>query len=183
MGNKHHIIYWVAIVLACLLTRYCVSNSDTQQVEKTIVVETTDTLRLTDTLRMVEPKYITKRVVDTMWVDVDITDSVVGLPLEEKHYSEPNLYDIWISGVEPSLDSVSVYQRTEYITTTKEITKEIYPQTLEWYGFAGLNVFNGTLCPKIGVSLKTKKDWIVSPEIGLYDKSVFYGVTIGKKFK
>lgn len=45
-------------------------------------------------------------------------DSVlVEVPIESKHY-HANEYDAWVSGYEPSLDSIKVYRRTEYITET-----------------------------------------------------------------
>lgn len=50
-------------------------------------------------------------------------DSVaVVVPITSKHYGAPE-YDAWISGYEPSLDSIKVYQRTEYITERVTISK------------------------------------------------------------
>jgi hypothetical protein len=50
-----------------------------------------------------------------------VTDSVaVVVPITTKHYRAME-YDAWVSGYEPSLDSIKVYQKTEVITAT--ITK------------------------------------------------------------
>lgn len=55
-------------------------------------------------------------------------DSVlVEVPIESKHYNAPE-YDAWVSGYMPSLDSINVYQRTEYITET--ITRHKPPNRL-----------------------------------------------------
>lgn len=56
-------------------------------------------------------------------------DSVlVEVPITSKHYKDER-YDAYISGYEPSLDSIFVYQKTEYITET--ITKMKPPDKWE----------------------------------------------------
>ena len=54
---------------------------------------------------------VSKMIHDTVAVEVPITT---------KHYRAME-YDAWVSGYEPSLDSIKVYQKTEVITAT--ITK------------------------------------------------------------
>ena len=62
-------------------------------------------------------------------------DSVaVQVPITSKHYGNET-YDAWVSGFEPNLDSIKVYQKTQYITTT--ITKMKPPD--KW----DLNVVGG----------------------------------------
>jgi len=46
----------------------------------------------------------------------------VVIPITTKHYRAME-YDAWVSGYEPSLDSIKVYQRTEYITERVTISK------------------------------------------------------------
>lgn len=46
----------------------------------------------------------------------------VVIPITSKHYKSKD-YDAWVSGYEPSLDSIKVYQETQYITET--ITKTV----------------------------------------------------------
>jgi hypothetical protein len=41
----------------------------------------------------------------------------VQVPITSKHYSSKD-YDAWVSGFEPSLDSIKVYQKTQVITET-----------------------------------------------------------------
>jgi len=41
----------------------------------------------------------------------------VEIPIESKHYQSKD-YDAWVSGYEPSLDSIKVYKETQYITET-----------------------------------------------------------------
>ena len=52
-----------------------------------------------------------------------IHDTVeVQVPITSKHYGSKD-YDAWVSGYEPSLDSIKVYKETQYITET--ITKTV----------------------------------------------------------
>ena len=46
----------------------------------------------------------------------------VEIPITSKHYGSKD-YDAWVSGYEPSLDSIKVYKETQYITET--ITKTV----------------------------------------------------------
>ena len=56
---------------------------------------------------------VTKMIRDTVEVEIPITS---------KHYQSKD-YDAWVSGYEPSLDSIKVYKETQYITET--ITKTV----------------------------------------------------------
>lgn len=49
---------------------------------------------------------------------ITLHDSVmVEVPITSKHYQSKD-YDAWVSGYEPSLDSIKVYKETQYITET-----------------------------------------------------------------
>lgn len=49
---------------------------------------------------------------------ITLHDSVmVEVPITSKHYGSKD-YDAWVSGYEPSLDSIKVYKETQYITNT-----------------------------------------------------------------
>ena len=57
----------------------------------------------------------------TQWKTLTKYDSIaVQVPITSKHYGN-DTYDAWVSGYEPSLDSIKVYKETQYITET--ITK------------------------------------------------------------
>ena len=66
-----------------------------------------------------------------------VRDSVaVEVPISSKHYGSDQ-YDAWVSGFEPSLDSIKVYQRTEYIT--ERITLSKPPNKWELDAVAGFD--------------------------------------------
>ena len=65
----------------------------------------------------------TQYINTTDTVTKTIHDSVlVEVPIVSKHYHGQE-YDAWVSGYMPCLDSINVYQRTEYITETVTLSK------------------------------------------------------------
>ena len=54
----------------------------------------------------------------TEWSIMNIHDTVaVEVPITSKHYGNET-YDAWVSGFEPNLDSIKVYQKTQIVTET-----------------------------------------------------------------
>ena len=111
----------------------------------------TDTVTIHDTIPDYTPvpkdsatiKYVTK------WFPVYRTDTIendiltflhdtvaIAMPITSKHYGNEQ-YDAYISGCEPKLDSIFVYQKTEYITTT--ITQSKPPNKWELNVVGGIN--------------------------------------------
>lgn len=88
----------------------------------TIVVERIDTVTIVearvDTLiRIVNRPYIV-----AVHDKIGRTDSVlVMLPYEQRHYSEPDVLEVWYSGIDPTIDSAVVYNRH-----TVEIIKDVH---------------------------------------------------------
>lgn len=89
-----------------------------------------DTVIVTDTIARYYPKpvEVTKTKTEYKWLTRVTTDTVtrwsvqhdsvlVEVPITSKHYNAPE-YDAWVSGFEPSLDSIKVYKETQYITET-----------------------------------------------------------------
>lgn len=53
----------------------------------------------------------------------DSPDSAtVSIPIEQRHYTGSD-YEAWVSGWNPTLDSLRVYTHTRQVTTTTEITR------------------------------------------------------------
>ena len=104
---------------------------------------TRDTVTITDTVIQYAPKPVSVEKVRTeyKWLPVVRTDTVtqyfgiseqlpqhpqdsalVEIPITSKHYSSEQ-YDAWISGYEPSLDSIKVYQKETLITERVVVSK------------------------------------------------------------
>ena len=120
-----------------------------------------DTLFVYDTIFVEKPVIKKVEIIDTLLLPVPITDTLmlhdtvlVHLPIEQRQYSDPR-YTAWVSGYRPQLDSIQIYQTTEYIT--KEIKKAT--KSKRWgiglqAGY-GVSLHNGQVftAPYIGVGL------------------------------
>ena len=112
----------------------------------------TDTLYLRDTIRIDNPVPVPKPVYlpsDTVrLVSVQHDTVEVLVPMEQKHYHD-SLYDAYVSGFKPNLDSLHVYPVTKVITTTVTI-----PQKVKHWGIgvhAGVGVQYGTIGKRMDV--------------------------------
>ena len=81
-----------------------------------------DTLFVYDTIFVEKPVIKKVEIIDTLRLPVPITDTLmlhdtvlVHLPIEQRQYGDPR-YTAWVSGYRPQLDSIQIYQRSEYIT-------------------------------------------------------------------
>jgi len=174
MSNKKRLLYCliVGIVLGNIVywTNRC-SKGEVIKVER-------DTVVVTDTIARYYPKPVEVDRVRTEYkfltrvqpvgktdtllrenygrLRENYVDSVlVEVPIESRHYSSPE-YDAWVSGYEPSLDSIKVYQRTEYITERVTLSKP--PNKWELDAVAGIdyNVTTQRYTPHVGGELLYK---------------------------
>lgn len=146
---------------------------------------TVDTIIVTkvDTIREYYPKYVTKRIVDTIYIETE-GDSILPLNVIQKHYSRNNSYDVWVSGIEPlSMDSINVYSKTEYKTINKEVVKEIVPNEWNIYVGSGFKAISRTFVPELSISLSTPKKWLITANFSVYDGDMIYGGSVSYKFK
>ena len=120
-----------------------------------------DTLFVYDTIFVEKPVIKKVEIIDTLRLSVPITDTLmlhdtvfVHLPIEQRQYSDPR-YTAWVSGYRPQLDSIQIYQTTEYIT--KEIKTVTKPKRwgIGLQAGYGVSLHNGQLfpAPDLGVGL------------------------------
>ena len=132
MVSKKHLIILAAVALLCLLCGFFVAKGMYDRPLDESVSR--DTVTLHDTVPDYHPvpkdsvrlKYVTRwlprAVHDTVENYVEeinfLHDTVaVEVPITSKHFSGKN-YDAYVSGFEPSLDSIKVYNETQLITET-----------------------------------------------------------------
>lgn len=174
MRIKTHILYIVTIIVLILLLVEPTAKSDRVDGVSDSKVDTLsfiNTIVIRDTIIDTLVIYKDKIVKDT----VRISDTNLGfdvyLPIIQKHYSEKGRYDLWISGVEPlNLDRIDIYKEVEYNTVTNTVTKTqyVYPKNNELYLGGGFYSFLDTFTPVVNVSLKTKKDALISLDFSRY---------------
>lgn len=92
-----------------------------------------DTIRIerVDTVTLVEPRDTLIRIVwkpypvavhDTTLIVRHTTDSVyISLPYQYRYYSKPDTLEVWYSGIDPKIDSATIYMHS-----TTEIIKQPY---------------------------------------------------------
>ena len=136
-----------------------------------------------DTEFVERPKVYKETIRDTVPINMYVENKSNYLIATQKEYRDSN-YVAWISGVEPQLDSIMVFNNTEYVfkTSTIETVKTIEDKTGKWFTGAGLYRLDNTLVPKLNVVYQ-KKRIMVGASVGLYNNQPIYGVDINFKVK
>lgn len=152
-------------------------------VTKTDTISVTKYQTIRDTIFVDKPKYYKEVVRDTVPLNQFARNEDNYLVVTQKEYRDSN-YVAWVSGVEPQLDSIMVFNNTEYVfkTSTIEKVKTIEDKTGKWFTGAGLYRLDNTLVPKLNVVYQ-KKRIMVGSSVGLYNKQPIYGVDINYKIK
>lgn len=94
------------------------------------IISQSDTIYRQDTIRLVEPLYLTEWKVRTEYVPITDTMRIhdttyVALDRTVKSYADSSFY-AEVSGINPSLDHIEVYQQTRNVYYT--ITQRLYPK-------------------------------------------------------
>lgn len=152
------------------------------------IVRVTDTLVIVkhDTIFCTTPVLVSKKDVDTIYVSVN-ADSVkkdttnesyyVKLPREQLHYSEKGVYDAWVSGVQPRLDSFYIYQKE----TTRQVTHTLQaPKKFDYYATFSVNSYRQKPVVEVGIDA-IKGNLLLGGQVGVIDNKFFVGVKVGLK--
>lgn len=152
---------------------------DTDMVVRSVKSDTVLLVRH-DTVFIERPVYVERKVIDTVYVGEGTNK--LSLPVERLRYSEEGIFDIWVSGIKASLDSVRFYAPTVERTVTRTVTME---RKASWacVPYVGFKAFDSVVSPNIGLMLETPKSWVLGAEIG-YSKAhrTHWGVNIGYRF-
>ncbi len=128
-------------------------------------------------------KIIDKLKYSKAQVDTIYRDSIIYLPKTQKHYFEKNKYEAWISGYNPVLDSINVFNRIEYKTITNTVKETIYKEKWNWYLETGINSIDSKIAPYVGIRLTMPNNFGIGGNIGVFDNKAFYGFSINYKIK
>ena len=156
----------IIIGLACFFAGRKMTDKNEGVASSNVTVKTIrDTTLVRDTIFVALPPYSEERELgqrelivskETVSMINDNQDSVkVELPEVSRRY-EGEEYELWISGIEPKLDSISIF-RTESSIVEREIVTVNTPKTnnRRWsIGIsAGMGYANGRIGPYIGVGV------------------------------
>ena len=153
----------------------CIYETKTDTVTKYKIVRDTEFVE--------RPKVYKETIRDTIQLNSLLDNGSKHLVVSQKEYRDSN-YVAWVSGVEPQLDSIMVFNNTEYVfkTSTIETVKTIEDKTGKCFMGAGLYRLDNTLVPKLNVVYQ-KKRIMVGASVGLYNNQPIYGVDINFKVK
>ena len=136
-----------------------------------------------DTTFVERPKVYKEIIRDTIQLNSLLDNGSKHLVVSQKEYRDSN-YVAWVSGIEPQLDSIMVFNNTEYIfkTSTIETVKTIEDKTGKCFIGAGLYRLDNALVPKLNVVYQ-KKRIMVGASVGLYNNQPIYGIDFNFKVK
>ena len=148
----------VWLIIGCVCGFFMGKGMYDKPIEESV---TRDTVTITDTIPHYypQPVEVEKLRTEYKWLTrVENTtdtlhDSVlVAVPITSKHYGGDQ-YDAWVSGYEPSLDSIKVYQRTEYVTERVTLSKPPNKWELDIIGGIDYNFNKKKYTPHAGGEL------------------------------
>ena len=151
MTKFSNIVAFMCGLWLCLLITRCTNKAATEQPIRDTIV---------DTIKVIKPIAVDSVVTRYKWVNVErvkdttivnevsevVFDTIrIRLPIESKHYTAES-YDAWVSGYEPQLDSIKVYQR------------EVKPKQSRWsIGLhGGVGMTPKGLQPYVGIGVAYK---------------------------
>ena len=184
---KNFYVFLLGILLGffvcMMLSTYKEITPNHIPVSKTDTISVTEYKTIVDTIFVDKPKYYKEVIRDTVPLNQFVRNEDNYLVVTQKEYRDSN-YVAWVSGVEPQLDSIMVFNSTEYVfkTSTIEKVKTIEDKTGKWFTGAGLYRLDNTLVPKINIVYQ-KKRIMVGASVGLYNNQPIYGGDINLKSK
>lgn len=116
---------YILVLLLLVGVAFLVGRCTKKPVEVEVVQ--VDTVTIYDTTFIDKPYPVTEKVVKTIYIPVTDTlrmhdTTFVALPRTQKEYSD-SLYRAWVSGFQPNLDSIAIFQKTQYITKTVSVPR------------------------------------------------------------
>src|SRR5574344_966588 len=134
--TKIILIFFVGLTLFEVFFSLLRNHKSTVQKEEIVKV---DTIIRRDTVSITKPIVKYKTTLDTILIPVRVNDTVSILTpiVKTQGFYSDSLYNAWVSGYEPSLDSIRIFNKTIYIDSTKTVEK--------------IKVRRLGICPSIGV--------------------------------
>jgi hypothetical protein len=174
---KSKILPWAIVgVLGVLL----LWSLNTESGEPVVITERhTDTLTIVkhDTTVITKVK-IEKAPADTVYITV--RDSIfVPVPRQEYTFSEPNIFELRVKGYMVDFLDAKVYPKTVYETIYEQNTTTVTKYRSSLFVFGGFSSICGDFSPKAGFGLSLKGKWLISVDLGLYQKTPIYSATVG----
>lgn len=170
-------VYIILIAVLVVALAISLSRRDKEIVESH-TVDTVTVLRI-DTVFYGKPEYVYEKTVDTIFLEKE-SGGVFEIPITQRFYQE-DTYKAWVSGYEPRLDSIAVFNKVLTNTVTNTVTRNVYPKTFDIYVSLGCFFVNGNASPGLGAFVKFKNDFVFGGNVGYLNSDMFYGLSVGFK--
>lgn len=145
--------FFTILVLTALAFYAGRKTAETGRIET--VTERVDTLYIRDTFTVIEPKHITRKVVDSVLVPVTEyiveSDTVFVTFAREQVVWEDSLARVYASGILPQVDSVTHFQEVEIINRLLPIR---VPAKWGLGIQGGVGIGKGGFTPYVGVGVQ-----------------------------
>lgn len=177
---KNSIIFVVIIVSLIFLVlwyRACSRDdivTETKVLRDTLIITQRDTIR--DTILTVKRE----SVLDTVYIQYNDT-IYVPIPITQREYEGSN-YRLWVSGYQPRLDSIDVFNTIieTYITTTE--TQYVRQQSIDYYGYINGFVMKDMYGLGVGAMVVFPKGLLLTGTAGLANNQPYGMIGIGHRF-
>lgn len=180
-------LYFISFLIGVIIGQVVGALLFYRQPQSNVDLITHDTVKVserivtTETIHSEKPFPVRTSVKDTLIIPS--SDKELLLPVETKEYRDSN-YTAWVSGIYPSLDSICVYKKIEYVRETRTVTNEIIQKDnrVHFYVGGGIDKYSDKYTPQISV-FGAKNNILVGCNIGLVDKYPVYGIKINYKIR
>lgn len=173
----------LAYIIIILLVVIAIVPYFNKPLEKPTTVFQTDTVWIVkyDTIELVSPIFKEKKIIDTIYIYTSDSSKII-LPIEQKYYKEDGRYEAWVSGYNPSLDKINVFNKTEYKTITNTETKTIYPpKKTQGYLYGQVSYFDQNYIPTLNVGITFPRGFYLNGGIGVFGNKPVYNIGAGYK--
>ena len=172
------VLPWIVVGVLAVLLAWSLNTESGEPV--VIEKHTTDTLEIvkTDTVTIYKTEVKTKvsKVVDTTYITYRDT-IFVPVPIREYQFMADRLLDLRVRGYAVEFISCDIYPETIYKTIETTVIEKQAKSALFVYG--GFSTISEAFYPKVGVGLSLKNKWLISGDIGVFQKKPAYGFTVG----
>lgn len=145
---------YITIFLLAIMLFFCVKSNVNLRKEQNNAIRDTITIIKFDTIKIAKPIYIIEKIVDTILVPIFDTlrlNDTLYQPIvkTQKHYTKDSVYQAWVSGYRPALDSINVFQKN----VTETVTIRVPQKKWGVAAIGGYGVGKNGLSPYVGVGL------------------------------
>ena len=156
----------LAILVVLMVAAFCLGRCTGQMGADEGLIAHSDTVTVTDTVKIpfekLETQVVTQEVVRYKYVPISVApdtfvkhdtiikveDGVAVIPISLKTYTDSSTYKAVVSGYDPRLEEIEIYQEQTVITKT------IAPPRISWGLQAGMFVTPKGLQPGVGVGVQ-----------------------------